>query len=59
MKVGSNARRLADRLEEVEGQAIAEYATMLAIILVLVIGTIVLMETKALQLLIGIAQAFK
>lgn len=41
------------------GQAIAEYATMLAVFLVLVIGMITLFENNALQLFIEIAKSVK
>ncbi len=42
-----------------DGQAIAEYATMLAIVLVLLVGMITLFENNALQLFIEIAKSIK
>jgi Flp pilus assembly pilin Flp len=46
--VGEGLRRLSIRLWEThEGQDIAEYAVMLAVILVIVLGTVKLIGTNA------------
>lgn len=59
LKVESVLGPLVKRFLHDEAQAIAEYATMAAVLLVLVIGMITLIETNIFQLLVEIAKAAK
>lgn len=59
LNLESNLRALARASLREEGQAIAEYSTMLSVILVLALGLIRLFETNAFQLLVQIAKSIK
>jgi hypothetical protein len=59
LNLESNLRAWARASLREEGQSIAEYSTMLSIILVLALGLVRLFETNAFQLLVQIAKSIK
>jgi|HubBroStandDraft_2_1064218.scaffolds.fasta_scaffold519953_1 hypothetical protein len=59
LMLGTNLRPLLKTCLQEEGQGIIEYAIMLGIILVLVLGVLRLIETNALDLLAQVAKLIR